>query len=61
MSGIAGGGSINGNLRINQIYSNIQAIANAEGLGLFDIYGLDTYTTSNAYQGPTATCAGRSC
>lgn len=48
------GASPNGNARIDQIYQNIKVIAEAEGLTLYDCFGLDTYMTSAAYIGPTA-------
>ena len=44
----------NGNARIQQIYQNIQVVLAAEGLSLFDVYGLDTYMTNAAYISPTA-------
>lgn len=44
----------NGNLRINQIYTNIKTICQAEGISLFECMGLDTYIASNAYINPTA-------
>jgi enamine deaminase RidA (YjgF/YER057c/UK114 family) len=45
----------NGNARIIQIYTNIKNILEAEGLSLYDVFGLFTSLTSAAYIGPTAT------
>jgi enamine deaminase RidA (YjgF/YER057c/UK114 family) len=46
----------NGQGRIIQIYENIKAIVEAEGISLFDCFGLVTSLASPAYLGPTATC-----
>jgi enamine deaminase RidA (YjgF/YER057c/UK114 family) len=46
----------NGNGRIIQIYENIKTIVEAEGISLFDCFGLVTSVVAPAYLGPTATC-----
>jgi enamine deaminase RidA (YjgF/YER057c/UK114 family) len=45
----------NGNARIEQIYANIQAVVESEGLSLYDCFMLHTAMVSGAYIGPTAT------
>jgi hypothetical protein len=44
----------NGNARIDQIYANMKVIVEAEGITLFDCFGIVTGLTSAAYIGPTA-------